>query len=607
MRHCCPKRPVTLISRDIPLPEASEGDRPRPAGRQGAFAWRDGRIEIRKTGVCLKIDMDLVREIGAWGIYLAVLGVAIMLARVKRRDRLAVWYTPERPGPWYLLHGAALWAGWRSARSAAEADAAFYFDDTTQGAGPPPCGIPIFNSRCTDISKTHVAEVFAEVFGYPLRLDPERSVGEIVEKADKNGVHDGAVVSAPLRPRDGYVYQRLVDTRDENGLVHDLRTPCVGGVPVVVWEKTKPADRRFAIHNRRAVLREPATLFSETELDRISAFAGRMGLDWGGLDILRDGNDGRLYIVDVNKTDLGPVIALSWADKIRSMNRLSRALSALVRPALAKADSLASPNAQGAHPGLKALTAPLVLVGASLALTLFWLMVHPQTGAIAALGRHAEALRGLASLHPVAAPLLFALAYAAAVVVTLPVALIMTFAGGYILGAAGGALSSIAGATLGAVVVYGLAILSPGGAVGWLKTRVPRIERLRASFAGKPFRFTLSLRLMPLTPFTLVSLAAGLARIGWAPFTIGTMLGVMPECIAYAAIGGGLSHTSMHDPATLFAQFRHPTLWIGLGALAALAFLTLRSGRADDTRQGLLQPKAGKKVVERPPEAEAVG
>ena len=51
---------------------------------------------------------------------------------------------------------------------------------------------------------------------------------------------------------------------------------------------------------------------------------------WGGLDILRDRDDGRLYIVDVNKTDLGPVISLSWRDKVRSMRRLAIALEALV-------------------------------------------------------------------------------------------------------------------------------------------------------------------------------------------------------------------------------------------------------------------------------------
>lgn len=88
----------------------------------------------------------------------------------------------------------------------------------------------------------------------------------------------------------------------------------------------KTPDGRFSINNRKATLNDPARVFSASELDQIRLFSDRMGLDWGGLDILRDRNDGRIYIVDVNKTDLGPVIALSWRDKIISMRRLGRAL-----------------------------------------------------------------------------------------------------------------------------------------------------------------------------------------------------------------------------------------------------------------------------------------
>ncbi len=309
---------------------AATARRAQGPGARGAFAWIDGRIEVRKTGVRLRLDANLIWEIVNWAGYLAILGVAIFIASLRRRAPAAIWYAPDRPGPWYLLRGAALWAGFRSARSASQADAAFYFDDATRGVSPVGRAATFFNGRCTDISKGHVGEVFAEVFGYPLLLDPARSVGDIVEKAQKNGVHDGRVVRAPIQPKEGYVYQRLIDTADDQGQAHDLRTPCVGGVPVVVWEKTKPAAKRFAIHNSRAVLREPRHVYSEDELRLIAAFAARMGLDWGGLDILRDRGDGRIYIVDVNKTDLGPVIALSWNDKIRSMNRLAAALSALV-------------------------------------------------------------------------------------------------------------------------------------------------------------------------------------------------------------------------------------------------------------------------------------
>jgi hypothetical protein len=55
-----------------------------------------------------------------------------------------------------------------------------------------------------------------------------------------------------------------------------------------------------------------------------------MHLDWGGLDVLRDRADGRLYVVDVNKTDMGPPIALPWADKLRATRLMARALLELL-------------------------------------------------------------------------------------------------------------------------------------------------------------------------------------------------------------------------------------------------------------------------------------
>jgi hypothetical protein len=43
------------------------------------------------------------------------------------------------------------------------------------------------------------------------------------------------------------------------------------------------------------------------------------------MDILRD-RDGRIYIVDVNKTDAGPIIALPLGEKLASTAILADAL-----------------------------------------------------------------------------------------------------------------------------------------------------------------------------------------------------------------------------------------------------------------------------------------
>lgn len=306
---------------------------PDPAPRRfwlNDFAWSEGRIVIRKTGIRLAVNGPVLAEIASWAMYLVILAAATARARLRNPPGARLWFAPDRPRPWYMIRGAALWGGLRMADTAAEADAVFYFDDTTTGL-PPDTGIARgFNHGCTDISKSRVAEVFEAVFGYPLALDPMTAVGEIVEKPETNGVHAGRIVIAPLPARPGFVYQRVVDTRDDEGCCHDLRTPCVAGRPVVVWIKTKTPEGRFSINNRSAVMAEPDAIFSDDERARIAEFCATMGLDWGGLDILRDHGDGRIYIVDVNKTDLGPVIALSWRDKIVSMERLANALRQLV-------------------------------------------------------------------------------------------------------------------------------------------------------------------------------------------------------------------------------------------------------------------------------------
>lgn len=309
----------------------------RPAGWLGDFAFSDGQVEIRKTAIQLKVDRRLISEVLNWIGYLAILGVVAAFARLRREPAVAIRFAPDQPRPWYLLRGAALWSGIRMTASAKDAAATFYFDDVTQGAAPAQAAEHLFNFGCTDVSKSHVAAVFESVFGYPLRVDPTLSTGEIVEKSERNGVHDGSVVQAPLTPRPGHVYQRLVDTTDDDGFSYDLRTPCVGGAPVLVWIKQKSAGGRFAIHNRRVSLHDPAEIFSADEIATLRRFNARMGLDWGGLDILRDRHNGRIYVVDVNKTDVGPIIALSWNDKIRSMNRLSRALKGLLAPQIAQA------------------------------------------------------------------------------------------------------------------------------------------------------------------------------------------------------------------------------------------------------------------------------
>ncbi|MBW8814340.1 MAG: hypothetical protein JF588_13010 [Caulobacterales bacterium] len=291
-------------------------------------ALRGRTLTVRKTGAVIPLDRALATEAANWfGLYLAIRGR--MLFNRLRRPGPKVWFEPDRPRPWYLIWAAAAWNGVGIARAPQDATASFYFEDATCGRPPAHWHLRAFNYGCVDISKSHVARVFEQVFGYQLSVDPALGVGPAVEKGEANGVHDGRLVSLPIPPRPGRTYQRLIDNV-EDGLAVDLRTPIVGGKPVLVFVKRRPAQDRFANHNSSASLARPRDVFSDAEIDKLGAFARAMGLDWGGLDVLRDRVSGLIYVVDVNKTDMGPPIALPFLDKIAAVARLGRALRQLV-------------------------------------------------------------------------------------------------------------------------------------------------------------------------------------------------------------------------------------------------------------------------------------
>jgi hypothetical protein len=305
----------------------------------GDFQCKNGRILVKSTGVWIINDWQLWLDIARWlGYYAMVRAKSVWNALMFKRG-VRIWFTPHRPRPWYIIWAASVWAGVRFARSPDEADAAFYFEDQTIAAPPAPRHARAFNFGCRDVSKSNVAAVMESVFGYPLAIDPRLYQGDAVEKSELNGVHDGRLVQCPCDPEPGKTYQHVIRTEDQWGAAVDLRTACVGGHAVVVFVKTKPAAARFSIQNTSVRARAPEEVFSVFELEEIARFCAAMKLDWGGLDILRERESGRLYVVDVNKTDTGPAVVLSWRDRVHATRLLAKALSEMV-----DAESQASPR-----------------------------------------------------------------------------------------------------------------------------------------------------------------------------------------------------------------------------------------------------------------------
>ncbi len=310
------------------------------------FALKDGHILVKQTGAVIPVNTDFFKEFARGASFAAEVSAIRAARKAKaqfspvRSTRTKIAFTPIMPYPWYAIWPVCQLAGLDITRNIHDADILFYFEDHEFSedrlfANEPR---PVLNGKCCDIRKSRVAEVFEAVFGYSLRVDPQTYTGPALQKSEKNGVHDGQIVTCPnVTPLEGYVYQRLVDNTLDGDVYTDIRTPIVGGTIPTVYLKHRKASDRFSNDNFKVGLTTAEEQFSHKEQEQIIAFARAMNLDFGGMDVLRDRENGRIYIVDVNKTDMGPPTALPHQNKHEAMNALAAAFGHFVSSTLKQA------------------------------------------------------------------------------------------------------------------------------------------------------------------------------------------------------------------------------------------------------------------------------
>jgi hypothetical protein len=186
----------------------------------------------------------------------------------------------------------------------------------------------VVNRFCNDISKVRVGRDFGTAFGYALDVDPLQHRGGCVEKSDKNASHDGRIVSCPLpQRRPGYVYQRLVDNRVDDTHVVDYRVPVLGTALPLVYLRRRPVERRFRSGNESVEIAHLYDVFDREEVRGILRFCELLGMEYGELDILRDREDGRVYVVDANTTPFGPPSGIGPEDSTRAVRLLAAAFA----------------------------------------------------------------------------------------------------------------------------------------------------------------------------------------------------------------------------------------------------------------------------------------
>jgi len=207
-------------------------------------------------------------------------------------------------------------------------DFTFFWDDKTFSKlqSLPTINGKDINRACTDISKEKVDQVFKKVFQYDLSVDPEIHTGSCVIKSNENAQHDGRIINCPVeKVETNVVYQKIIDNSYDEKYVVDFRAPVLGKEIPLIYYKLKSYEKRFTNDTSRAELHKTEDVLSQEEVKNILAFANEMGLDYGELDVLRNKDDGKIYIVDVNKTPWGPPATLPPKDCDTAVKKMSEA------------------------------------------------------------------------------------------------------------------------------------------------------------------------------------------------------------------------------------------------------------------------------------------
>ena len=298
---------------------------------------KDKQLLVPQPRVRVSLDRSFFKSLSAalqLYSYLVMVGVSRIFKRNRKRQSIAFY--PHSAPPWYNIWLATQVSDIQIVSDLDAANTVFVFEDETYSRAARQLTANqrarAFNDRVEDISKTHVARVFEKVFGYSLAVDPLTYEGPAVCKSDANGTHDGKIVMCPISKDDlaeGAVYQRLIDTARDGERSEDLRTNVVKGALPVIFHKFKTLEGRFGTSYLHTDVRTPGEVFSNQEQAQISAFCNEIGLDFGCVDVLRDVNDNRIYIVDVNKTCM-PVLSLKFSEQLKALRLMGGALKTAV-------------------------------------------------------------------------------------------------------------------------------------------------------------------------------------------------------------------------------------------------------------------------------------
>lgn len=180
----------------------------------------------------------------------------------------------------------------------------------------------------------------------------------------------------------------------------------------------------------------------------------------------------------------------------------------------------------------------LLLIGGA-AVGLFFFFDLQRFLTLAALKANHQALLDYYAAHRVLTVAGFMVVYILQTALSLPGAAILSLAAGAVFGAVMGTLYANIAATLGATLAFLLTRYLLRDIV--LQRFGSALKGINNELETRGFNYLLFLRLVPVFPFFLINLAAGLTRLPLRTFFFGTMLGIIPGGFVYVNAGASLA------------------------------------------------------------------
>jgi len=191
----------------------------------------------------------------------------------------------------------------------------------------------------------------------------------------------------------------------------------------------------------------------------------------------------------------------------------------------------------------------LVIIVIALLIAFFFWLDLGRFLTLAALKENRERLSAFYADHRLAMVAGFMAIYVVQTALSLPGAAILSLSAGAIFGTARGTVYAVIAATVGATAAFLATRYLLHDAVQ--RRFGPKLEKLNAELEARGLNYLLFLRLVPLFPFFLINLAAGLTRLPLRTFVLGTLVGIIPGGFVYVNAGASLaSITSLREVAS---------------------------------------------------------